>query len=103
MGLRMNNGIFPKGKIDIHRTEKDFNNSVKNLKADKKVLKINKDTILQFTNDCKLGKTIKGKRAKKSIGVGRCSKYIIILRKISKELNKDFYKVVEKDIEKFHW
>ena len=97
----MKSKLHPKGKINIHRNEKDFNNSVKNLNEDNKVLKKNRKTILKFINDCRLGKTIKGKRAKKSISIGRCSKYIIILRKISKELNKDFYKVNEKDIEKF--
>jgi len=64
------------------------------------MIRQNKELILRFIRDCRLGKTLK-KRQKKRIGVARCLKYIQILKKISVRLDKPFNKVKQEDIEKF--
>ena len=59
----------------------------------------NREIILRFIRDCRLGKTLK-RRQKKSIGVARCLKYIQILKKLSRWLNKPFDEVTQKDMER---
>lgn len=86
-------------KNDIHNREKHFITARTNLETDQVIIKENKEFILKFIRDCRLGKTLKN-RQKKSIGVARCLKYIQILKKISTWLDKPFDKVTQSDMEK---
>ncbi len=86
-------------KKDIHNREKQFNNARIKLEMDEVIIKKNRDFILRFIRDCRLGKTLKN-RQKKSIGVARCLKYIQILRQVSEWLNKPFNVVSQSDMEK---
>ena len=87
-------------KIDIHKRQKQYQNTLQKLESDRSMIRQNKELILRFIRDCRLGKTLK-KRQKKRIGVARCLKYIQILKKISVRLDKPFNKVKQEDIEKF--
>lgn len=86
-------------KKDIHNREKHFITARTNLETDQVIIKENKEFILKFIRDCRLGKTLKN-RQKKSIGVARCLKYIQILKKISTWLDKPFDQVIQQDMEK---
>lgn len=86
-------------KNDIHNREKHFITARTNLETDQVIIKENKEFILKFIRDCRLGKTLKN-RQKKSIGVARCLKYIQILKKISTWLDKPFDQVIQQDMEK---
>ena len=61
-------------KIDIHRTERGYETALESLKNDSLVNSRNKELIINFLWDCKVGKTVKG-RAKKKIGKRRLIKY----------------------------
>ena len=87
-------------KLDIHHRERQFNTARTKLESDQKIINENKELILQFIRDCRLGKTIKN-RQKKSIGVARCLKYIQKKKKISCRINKPFKEVTQEDMEKF--
>ncbi len=86
-------------KLDIHNRERRFITARTNLENDQVIIKENKEFILKFIRDCRLGKTLKN-RQKKSIGVARCLKYIQILKKLSAWLDKPFDKVTQSDMEK---
>ncbi len=86
-------------KKDIHNRERGFNTTKLNLENDIIIIKENKEFILKFIRDCRLGKTLKN-RQKKSIGVARCLKYIQVLKKISTWLDKPFNEVTQSDMEK---
>jgi integrase/recombinase XerD len=74
-------------KIDIHGLERGYERAVNTLMKDESMNEKDRELILKFAWDCKLGKTLKGK-AKKKIGKSRIVKYIYILRIISKWLGK---------------
>jgi len=61
-------------KIDIHKTEKRYDVLLEKLAADESMIGRNRDLLLKFVWDCKIGKTVKG-RAKKKIGKKRIMKY----------------------------
>ena len=65
-------------KLDIHNRKQQFHTAINRLECDTNMITENKDFLLRFVRDCRLGKTIKN-REKKSIGVARCLKYIQIL------------------------
>jgi len=83
---------------DIHSRKRSFQLALANLKKDEVTNQRNRELILEFINDCTLGKTIK-KKQKKKIGPARCLKYIQILKRISGWLGKPFDKVEQSDIE----
>lgn len=91
---------LPDGKIDIHNVKRHYETIIDNLKEDDKIIKENKKLIFDFIRDCTLGKTVKNKERKK-IGLARCSKYAIDLRRISSWLDKSFKLVLQSDMEKF--
>ncbi|MBN4081164.1 tyrosine-type recombinase/integrase [Caldithrix abyssi] len=86
-------------KKDIHHRERDFKNALKSLEKDQAIITHNKELILRFIRDCRLGKTLRN-RQRKVIGVARCLKYIQILRRISFWFDKPFDKVTQEDMEK---
>ncbi len=86
-------------KRDIHHRKRGFETALNSLKHRYTGIERNKELILVFIRDCRLGKTIKGKQ-KKVIGVARCTKYIHILKKISSWFNKPFDEVAQADMEK---
>ena len=86
-------------KKDIHNRKRGYQTTLKNLEGNTEIIPRNKELILTFIRDCRLGKTLRN-RQKKSIGVARCLKYICILKKLSSWLNKPFDQVVQRDMEK---
>ena len=86
-------------KKDIHHRNRSYKTALGNLETDKNIVPRNKELILQFIRDCRLGKTLKG-RQKKSIGTARCLKYIHILKKISRWFDKPFDQVSQDDMER---
>jgi len=87
-------------KKDIHNRKKSFERALAKLETDSNIIKRNKELILNFIRDCRLGKTLK-KRQKKIIGEARCLKYITILKRISSCFDKPFDKVIQEDMERF--
>ena len=85
-------------KKDIHNRKRGYQTALKNLEGNTEIIPRNKELILKFIRDCRLGKTLRN-RQKKSIGVARCLKYIHILKKVSTWLNKPFDEVTQKDME----
>jgi len=88
------------GKKDIHNREIAFHRTLTKLENDSVIIPENKELIIKFIRDCRLGKTLR-KRQKKVIGKSRCLKYLQILRKISERIDKPFNKVSQEDIEIF--
>jgi integrase len=87
-------------KKDIHKQKERFITNLKNLETDMSINPNNRDLIIKFIRDCRLGKTVKNKQ-KKIIGEGRCLAYILHLKRISSWLNKNFEDVSQKDMELF--
>jgi len=85
-------------KRDIHHRKQQYQSALRNLQKDQSIIKHNKNLILKFLRDCRLGKTLKN-RQKKSIGVARCSKYLYILKKLSSWFDKPFDEVNQDDME----
>lgn len=85
-------------KKDIHNRVKAYETTYKKLVDDTIIIPENKELILKFIRDCRLGKTIKN-RQKKSIGMARCIKYIQLLSKLSYWLQKPFNDVNQNDME----
>ena len=86
-------------KIDIHKIRERFENALNRFKSDENIDLRNKEIILRFIFDCKMGRTIKGK-AKKKIGELRLIKYLYILKTLSAWLNKPFDEVNQEEMEK---
>ncbi|MCH8836351.1 MAG: site-specific integrase [Candidatus Marinimicrobia bacterium] len=86
-------------KKDIHHRNRSYKTAHGKLETDTEIVPRNKVLILQFIRDCRLGKTLKG-RQKKSIGTARCLKYIHLLKKISRWLDKPFDQVSQADMER---
>ncbi|MDP2908454.1 MAG: hypothetical protein Q8N77_01480, partial [Nanoarchaeota archaeon] len=86
-------------KIDIHKTDRRFEMALDKLERDESFNKRNKDLILKFFWDCKMGKTVKG-RAKKKIEKRRILKYLYGLRKLSDWLGKPFDEVSQEEMER---
>ena len=86
-------------KKDIHNRIKAFRNTYDKLERNEFPIPENKELILKFIRDCRLGKTIKN-RQRKIIGEARCLKYMHILKKISYWLDKPFNEVTQENIEK---
>lgn len=87
-------------KIDIHRTERGYETAINSLRSDKLINARNRELILKFLWDCKVGKTVKG-RAKKKIGKRRLIKYLFTLKKLSKWIGKSFDEVSQDEMERF--
>ena len=87
-------------KKDIHNRKKSFQGILQNFENNINIIERNKDLILKFIRDCRLGKTLK-KRQKKVIGEARCIKYLYILKRLSLWFNKPFDEVNQKDMEIF--
>lgn len=87
-------------KIDIHKTERAYETALESLRTDRLINARNKELILKFLWDCKVGKTVKG-RAKKKIGKRRLIKYLFTLKKLSLWLGKLFDEVSQDEMERF--
>lgn len=86
-------------KIDIHGVEARCDSSIDKFKADRSINGKNKELILKFVDDCKTGRTLKG-RAKKKIGKARILKYLYVLKTVSGWLGKPFDEAKPDEIEK---
>jgi len=85
-------------KIDIYNREGNYKTQVKSFKKDAN--NGNRELILDYLRDCELGKTIKN-RAKKKIGVGRRSKILSSLSRISNWIKKPFVNLTQEELENF--
>jgi integrase len=86
-------------KIDIHNVSLRYEVALRNFELDNQANERNRDLIIKFLWDCKVGKTIKG-RAKKKISEPRLLKYLYLLKKLSYWLGQPFDEVKQKDMEK---
>jgi integrase len=86
-------------KIDIHKTDKRYESALSKLEKDENINSRNKELILKFLQDCKDGRTLKG-RSKKKLGKRRILKYLFTLKKLSKWLDKPFDKASQAEMEK---
>jgi site-specific recombinase XerD len=86
-------------KIDIHKKEKAYERVMRNLEADNALHSRDKELMLRFVWDCKMGKTHNGK-CKKVVGKSRIIKYVQTLRFISKWVGKPFEEVTQEDMER---
>jgi len=91
--------MLENNKKDIHGRIRDFKNARAKLESNEFPIPENKELILKFIRDCRLGKTLKN-RQKKIIGEARCLKYIQTLKKLSSWFGKPFNKVTQEDMEK---
>ena len=87
-------------ELDIHKSAIKYQMAQNRLLNDVTVLEANKKHILNFLNDCQLGKTIL-KRQKKKIKTNRLLKYIYILKGVSQQFGKDFKAVSQTDMEQY--
>ena len=87
-------------KIDIHHRKREFETYLRNLQNDETMIPQNKEHLLKFIRDCRLGKTLRN-RQKKVIGYARCTKCIHILKRISEWLNRPFEDVTQEEMESF--
>lgn len=87
-------------KIDIHKTKEKFESAVRNFELDGNINERNKELVLKFIWDCRIGKTLRG-RAKKKIGKARILQYIYMFRYLSKWVGKAFDKVTQEEMERF--
>ena len=85
-------------ELDVHNTRDRYERARQSLAASEDVSEANKKDILEFLNDCELGKTVFG-RAKKRIKPNRLIKYLYTLKQISRFLGIDFRKVTQKQME----
>ena len=86
-------------KKDIHNTVAAFKNALLKLEKEKNIIEENRQFILRFIRDCRLGKTLK-KKQKKIVGEARCLKYIYTMKRLSEWLDKPFDQVTQDDMEK---
>jgi integrase len=86
-------------KIDIHKTDRRYDSALKKFESDESVSERNRELILRFLWDCKIGKTLKG-RAKKKLGKRRILKYFYGLKRLSKWVGKPFDEVTEREMER---
>lgn len=87
------------GKIDIHKRAHQYQREIKRLETDTKLPPKDKELMLKFVWDCKMGKTTSGKTRKK-VGEARILKYLQTLRNLSKWLGKPFEEAKQDDMEK---
>lgn len=85
-------------KRDIHCKKGSLYVGLENLRNDNSIMEHNKDLIVNFIRDCRLGKTLK-KKQKKIIGEMRCLKYLYNLKRLSVWFNKPFDNVNQNDME----
>jgi integrase len=86
-------------KIDIHYMDQRYEVAIRKLELDESINKRNKELILKFIWDCKVGKTVKG-RAKKKIGKLRIMKYLYTLKTLSGWFGKPFDEVSQEEMER---
>jgi integrase len=88
------------GEPDIHHTKERYENARAKFKRNDEVSEANRKLILDFLDDCELGKTVTG-RAKKRIQPNRLIKYLYTLKQISRFLGDDISNVSQKRMEDF--
>jgi len=86
-------------KIDIHNRDREYEREMDKLESDASMDVKDKELILRFVWDCKIGKTQCGK-SKKKVGKARILKYIQNLRIISKWVGKPLDQLNQEDMEK---
>ncbi len=87
-------------KKDIHNLEKNYHTTYEKLENDSCIILKNKNLIINFLRDSRLGKTLKNRR-KKVVEKARCLKYLQLLTRLSSWINIPFDEVNQTDMEKF--
>jgi site-specific recombinase XerD len=86
-------------KIDIHGREKEYRREMERLESDTSMDARDRQLILNFVWDCKMGKTMAGK-CRKVVGKVRTLKYVQNLKFLSKWVGKPFDQVTQEDMER---
>ncbi|MFH1372344.1 MAG: site-specific integrase [bacterium] len=100
MIMKQNLSIPAEGKIDIHKSSVYLEKALAGLVRDTIIHQENRDLILRFIRDCRLGKTVIG-RAKKRIGPATCLKYLANFKIMCREFTKPFDAITQNDMELF--
>lgn len=87
-------------KIDIHNTDRVYETALKKFEADEGINPKNRELILKFLWDCKVGKTIKA-RTRKKLGKRRILKYLFLIKRIAGWLGKPLNEVSQEEMERF--
>ena len=87
-------------EIDVHNIVVKYKVARDRFRQSNEILETNKKYILDFLDDCQLGKTVIG-RAKKRIKPNRLTKYLSTLKQIARHLKKDFKAISQKEMEDF--
>ena len=88
-------------KIDIHNSEKAYEQAISKLKEDKNILPANSKLIIKFLEDSAIGKTASRKARIKSVGVRGRLKNLYLLKVVAFYFkNKPLNSLSIKDIEK---
>jgi len=100
MGSPKNIAIHNEGKIEIHHPKRNLRRALDRIQNDKNICSENKKMIIDFINDCMIGKTVL-KKSKKKIGPATCLKYLNALPKLCRAFGKSFNHVTQSDMETF--
>lgn len=92
--------IHNEGKINIHGTDERLESLLAKIEHNESIHPENKQLMIRFIRDCRLGKTISGTR-KKKIGAATCIKHLFGLNVLLRSLAKAFNEVTQDDMEKF--
>ncbi|MDP2908195.1 MAG: site-specific integrase, partial [Nanoarchaeota archaeon] len=87
-------------KIDIHNTDRVYETALRKFEADEGINPKNRELILKFLWDCKMGKTIKA-RTRKKLGKRRILKYLFLIKRIAGWLGKPLNEVSQEEMERF--
>lgn len=86
-------------RIDIHGNQSKFDYGIRSLRDNKVgITPRNVELIINFCNDCLLGKTVLDKQ-KKRLSMGRVVKYLYSLKALAFWLQKDFQDVTQQEME----
>lgn len=85
-------------KIDIHNRSHQYEMEIRRLETDTSMNARDKELMIKFVWDCKMGKTLNGKSRKK-VGEARILKYLQTLRVLSGWLGKPLEEVTQEDME----
>ncbi len=86
-------------EIDVHHRTAAYERTMDKLESDESMDSKDRELLLRFVWDCKMGKTQSGK-GKKKVGKARVLKYIQNLRMVSGWIAKPFKEVTQQDMDK---
>jgi site-specific recombinase XerD len=84
-------------KKDIHNVEQQYNQALAAIRISTKITEQDKKRIEQFVDDCSIGKN-----SRKKVEKSRLRRYLQSLSWLSRQLEKPFLNITEKDAEKLY-